>query len=49
MMVLKVALAHIARRFKIQTPYKSVEDIRLKQDLLLQPVEGHKVSLEARD
>lgn len=49
MMVLKVVLSHISRKFKLDTPYKSIEDIRLRQDVLLQPVEGFKIALEARD
>lgn len=49
MMMMKVAIAHVIRKFKLTTPYKNVADIRLRQDTLIQPVEGYKLQLELRE
>lgn len=47
--MLKTSLAHVVRKFTITTPYQQVEDVRLKQDLIMKPVEGYKVQLQLRE
>lgn len=49
MMVLKTAVAHLIRKFKISTRYEKVADIKLKQEIVLKPVDGYKVILENRE
>lgn len=47
--MLKTCLAHLVRKFKISTTYKEIKDVRLKQDLIMKPVEGYKVKLLVRN
>lgn len=47
-MAMKVLLSTVIRKYKVSCHYKSVDEIRIKPDLLLQTVEGHKVALELR-
>lgn len=49
MMLMKLTIAHMIRNFKLSTCYKKVDDIKLKQDILLVPVNGFMVQLESRD
>lgn len=49
MMLMKLTLSHLVRNFKFTTPFKKVEDIKLKQDIILVPIDGYLVQLEARD
>lgn len=49
MMNMKVAIAYLLRSYKIHTDYKSVEEVRIKQDIVLKPVNGYKVYLSLRE
>lgn len=49
MMLMKVAVAHLVRKFIFSTPYKAVADIRLRQEGLLDPVDGYPLQLQSRD
>lgn len=48
MMMLKTIIAYTVRSFNISTPYKTVEDVKLKQDLILKAVDGYKIRLDLR-
>lgn len=48
MMAMKTLLATVLRRYKVNTSYKSVQDIELKTNLVLRPRDGYKVSFEER-
>lgn len=48
MMMLKTIIAHTVRSFIISTPYKTVPDVKIKQDLVLKTVYGHNVRLDVR-
>lgn len=47
-MALKTFIGHLIRKYKISTPYKSIEDIKVRQDIIIRPVNGHKIQLERR-
>lgn len=47
-MAMKALIATVVRRYKFTTDYKSIEDIKLKADLMLKPVDGYNVSVELR-
>lgn len=46
---MKALVATILRKYRICTDYKNIEDIELKADLMLKPVNGYRVSIELRD
>lgn len=48
-MAMKALIATVIRKYKFSTPYKKIQDIKLKADLMLKPVDGYKVSLELRN
>lgn len=48
MMAMKALLVTVLRKFKVDTPYKTVRDIKLKANLVVRPRDGYKVSLELR-
>ncbi|KAF2878993.1 hypothetical protein ILUMI_27175 [Ignelater luminosus] len=48
MMQMKSIMAYLIRRYKFKTPYKSIEDVEIRIDLLIKPVHGHLVSIEPR-
>ncbi|XP_031330392.1 cytochrome P450 4C1-like [Photinus pyralis] len=48
-MAMKALIATVVRRYKFTTDYKSIEDIKLKADLMLKPVDGYNVSAELRE
>ncbi|XP_023312995.1 cytochrome P450 4C1-like [Anoplophora glabripennis] len=48
MMAMKTLLATVLRKFKVSTSYGSIQDIKLKANLVLRPTDGYKVSLELR-
>ncbi|KAF5292052.1 hypothetical protein FQR65_LT11318 [Abscondita terminalis] len=47
-MSMKTMIASVVRKFKFSSRYKRIEDIDLKMKLLLQPVDGFKVSIALR-
>ncbi|XP_063927146.1 cytochrome P450 4C1-like [Zophobas morio] len=49
MMTMKAVLATVIRRFEFSTSYKTVEDIKLKTNLVLRPVDGFKVFVTTRN
>ncbi|KAF5269922.1 hypothetical protein FQR65_LT05721 [Abscondita terminalis] len=49
LLVMKTVVANTVRKYKLSTPYKRVEDIRLKADVTLKPIDGFKISIELRD
>lgn len=49
LMMIKCIIAQLIRRFKITTPYKRIEDIKLKQDIITKPVDGFNVRLTLRN
>ncbi|KAF2896973.1 hypothetical protein ILUMI_09202 [Ignelater luminosus] len=48
MMSMKTLLATVVRKCRFSTPYKSIADIKIKNDLMLKPLHGFKVSVELR-
>lgn len=44
----KTVIAHIVRSFVLSTPYKTVTDVEVRQDLILKTVHGHKIRLDNR-
>ncbi|XP_031330391.1 cytochrome P450 4C1-like [Photinus pyralis] len=48
-MAMKALIATVVRRYKFKTDYKCIEDIELKADLMLKPVNGYNVSVELRE
>lgn len=48
MMSMKTLLATVVRKYRFSTPYKNIEDIKIKNDLMLKPLHGFKVSVELR-
>lgn len=49
LMMMKVATANLLRNFKITTPYKTIEEIRLQQSIVIQAIDGFNVKLERRN
>ncbi|XP_044763822.1 uncharacterized protein LOC123320538 [Coccinella septempunctata] len=49
LMMMKVILSKIVRKFKFKTGYKSIEEIQLKINLMMRPTYGFKVTLEPRE
>lgn len=47
-MALKTYVAHIVRKFKISTPYKTVEEIKIRPDIVIKAINGHNIQLEVR-
>ncbi|KAF5292049.1 hypothetical protein FQR65_LT11315 [Abscondita terminalis] len=47
-MAMKALVATVIRKYKFSSEYKRIEDIRLKADLMLKPIDGYKVSIELR-
>ncbi|KAF5283094.1 hypothetical protein FQA39_LY17435 [Lamprigera yunnana] len=48
-MTMKCIIATIIRKYKFSTNYKTIEDIKLKADLMLKPVNGYTVAIEFRE
>ncbi|KAF5304212.1 hypothetical protein FQR65_LT08019 [Abscondita terminalis] len=48
-MAMKALIATVVRKYKFSCEHEKVEDIRLKVDLVLKPVNGYRVSLELRN
>lgn len=48
MMMMKTIIAYTVRSFIISTPYKTVEDVKIKQDLILKAADGFNVRLDHR-
>ncbi|KAF2885100.1 hypothetical protein ILUMI_21103 [Ignelater luminosus] len=49
MMNMKALIATVVRKYRFFTEYKKVEDIKLKVDLMLKPVDGYKIAIELRE
>ncbi|KAF5292053.1 hypothetical protein FQR65_LT11319 [Abscondita terminalis] len=48
-MSIKAVIASVVRKFKFSSKYKKIEDIDLKAELMLKPVDGYNVSIEYRE
>ncbi|KAJ8954174.1 hypothetical protein NQ318_005769 [Aromia moschata] len=48
MMAMKAMVATVLRKYRISTSYKSVEDVKLKFNLVTRPMDGYKVSVMLR-
>lgn len=46
---MKCIVAHIARKFRISTPYEHIEDVKLEQNLLAKAVDGAKIKMVLRE
>ncbi|XP_045467262.1 cytochrome P450 4C1-like [Harmonia axyridis] len=49
MIVMKLILSKIVRKFELKTEYKSIEEIQLKINLMMRPSNGFKVTLQPRE
>lgn len=49
MMVMKIMLATIIRKFKVKSSFKSIEDIELTTNIVLKPKNGFRLMFEARN
>lgn len=49
MLSMKVLLSTVVRKYKIYCKYQSVEEIRVKPDFALTPIDGYPISLELRN
>ncbi|KAF5283095.1 hypothetical protein FQA39_LY17436 [Lamprigera yunnana] len=48
-MTMKCIIATVIRKYKFSTNYKNIEDVKLKADLMLKPIEGYTVAVEFRE
>ncbi|XP_045467263.1 cytochrome P450 4C1-like [Harmonia axyridis] len=49
MIIMKLILSKIIRKFELKTEYKSIEEIQLKINLMMRPSNGFKVTLQPRE
>ncbi|KAF2885094.1 hypothetical protein ILUMI_21097 [Ignelater luminosus] len=49
MMAMKALIATVIRKYRFSTEYKTIDDIKLKADLMLKPVDGYKLAVELRE
>ncbi|KAF5292055.1 hypothetical protein FQR65_LT11321 [Abscondita terminalis] len=48
-MSIKAVIASVVRKFKFSSKYKQIENIDLKVELMLKPIDGYRVSIESRE
>lgn len=48
-MAMKTLIATVLRKYRISTDYKTPEDVLLRADLMIKPVNGYKIAIEPRD
>ncbi|KAF2885098.1 hypothetical protein ILUMI_21101 [Ignelater luminosus] len=49
MQAMKTLIATIVRKYRLSTEYKTIEEIKLRCDFVIKPVEGYKLALELRE
>lgn len=49
MMAMKALITTVVRKYRFSTEYKMVDEIKLKDDFVLKPVDGYKVAVELRN
>lgn len=49
MMVMKIVVSMVVRRYKVYCGYSSVEEIPIKADMKLKAVDGNTISLQLRE